>query len=377
MQNRRGFKVLLAALVLLIPLAWFVARGSLFTSWDFRNNLWGPAYLLVHGQSPYRVDTLFELGNAVWMPAAIGLFFPLGWLPYQQAVNLWLVLNILWFLLIVWICAGTHRPSAPLLAVALLLGFLFPPLVTHIWSGQISILISLVFLLAAYREERSPVLLTAFLLALGLSKPQLAILILPGFLVYTWKNLGLRRAAQLLLGLAAWLLVLMVPLFLAFPNWLPDFLWAMRQNPSWAQPSSLYLLRTTFPAAGTFLWVVLLLLVSAINLRLWTVLPVREAMLWSLVLTLLVTPYLWTWDFVLLLPLFMAALFRARSKASLAVLVGGYLACLVVVTVMKVRGDVAEPLFWWVPGFLLAVLLAGQWVESRSKVLFRRPGMLG
>jgi hypothetical protein len=377
MQTPRRLNGLLAALLLLISLTWFIARTSLFTSWDFRNNLWGPAYLLVHGQSPYRVDTLFELGNAVWMHSAIGLFFPLGWLPYQQAVNLWFVLNILWFLLIVWMCAGRHRPSAPLLAVVLLLSFLFPPLVTHIWSGQVSILISLVFLLAAYREKKSPVLFTAFLLVVGLSKPQLAILVLPGFLGHTWKDHGLRRAAQLLLGMAAWVLVLTVPLFLAFPGWLPDFFWAMRQNPSWAQPSSLYLLRMALPFAGTVLWLLLLLLVSAVNLRLWTVLPVQEAVLWSLALTPLVTPYLWTWDFVLLLPLYIAALFRPQSKLSFAVLLGGYLACQMVVTVMKVRGNVTEPLFWWVPGFLLAVLLAGQWAESRSGLLSRRPGMLG
>jgi hypothetical protein len=360
----------------LIILAWFVARAALFTSWDFRNNLWGPAYLLVNGQSPYRVDTLFELGIAVWMPAAIGLFFPLGWLPYQQAVNLWFVLNILWFLLLIWICAETHRPPALLLAMVLLLNFLFPPLVTHIWLGQISILIGLVFLIAAYREEESPVLLTAFLLAVGLSKPQLAILVLPGFLAYTWKNRGLRRAVQLLLGLAAWVVVLTMPLFLAFPDWLPDFLWAMRQNPSWAQPSSLYLLRTTLPGYGTILWFLLLLLVLAFNHRLWTVLPVRDAVLWSLALTLLVTPYVWTWDFVFILPLFMAALFRERSRASLLVLLGGYMSCEVVVSVMRVRGDVAEPRLWWVPGFLMGVLVAGQWVESRSKDMFPRPGTL-
>ena len=48
---------------------------------DFYNELWGPAYLLVNGQSPYDTPILDPVLPAVWLPMAIGFFFPLGWLP--------------------------------------------------------------------------------------------------------------------------------------------------------------------------------------------------------------------------------------------------------------------------------------------------------
>src|SRR5712692_2292721 len=85
-----------AAVLLLAFAVGIVAfiKTPLFGSWDFRNNLWGPAYLLVHGQSPYHISTLFENSNALWFPMAIGLFFPFGWLTQSEASNLWLLGNI-------------------------------------------------------------------------------------------------------------------------------------------------------------------------------------------------------------------------------------------------------------------------------------------
>src|ERR1041384_5969417 len=109
MHIQRRFIILAAVILVLILLGLFVIRSTAFTCWDFRNNLWGPSFLLTHGQSPYRVSTLFELGNAVWMPMVIGLFFPLGFLTLQQASNLWFVFNLIWILLIVWISSGSRR----------------------------------------------------------------------------------------------------------------------------------------------------------------------------------------------------------------------------------------------------------------------------
>jgi hypothetical protein len=62
---------------LTIGVIWFAANFS-YVSWDFRNNLWGPAHLLVQGQSPYRLELFFERGNPVWMHPAIALMISIS-----------------------------------------------------------------------------------------------------------------------------------------------------------------------------------------------------------------------------------------------------------------------------------------------------------
>jgi hypothetical protein len=82
-------------IILALMLAGWFIYTSRSTGWDFRNNLWAPAYLLIHGKSPYRISVLFDNSNAVWFPQIIGLFFPLGLLSEHQASNLWLIINVL------------------------------------------------------------------------------------------------------------------------------------------------------------------------------------------------------------------------------------------------------------------------------------------
>ena len=363
--KQRSFKVSVFAFIILLSLGVFIVRSTAFSCWDFRNNLWGPAYLLTHHQSPYRVDKLFDLGNAVWMPMAIGLFFPLGFLSLQQASNLWFVFNLIWFLLILWISSGSRRPSTILFAIVVLLSFLFPPTVTHLWSGQITILTTLTLMIAAIWHDEMPVLWPALLIAVSLVKPQLAILAVPGLLAYRIKEYGLQKAVELIFYLIGCLLIITTPLFLGYPNWIPDFIWALQQNPVWAQPSSLYSLRSSLPNVGTIVWLMLTVAIFATNIRLWTTLPARDAMYWSLALTLLVTPYVWTWDFVMILPLFISHLFTAKTKISRGMLLGGYVVCWGLITSMKIRDEVNDSLFWWIPWLLLAVILAGRHLNIR------------
>lgn len=376
MQTKRGFKIFVMASVTLVLLGLFVARSAAFTCWDFRNNLWGPAYLLTHNQSPYRVDRLFDLGNAVWMPMTVGLFFPLGFLPLQQASNLWFIFNLIWLLLILWISSGSRRPPVFLFAVALLLTLVFPPTVTHLWSGQISILITLTFLVIAIWNEDMPLLLLAALMAVGLSKPQLAILVLPGFMVFRAKKYGIQKGILLLVYLIGSILLLALPLFLAYPNWFLDFVWAVQQNPSWAHPSSLHFLRNAVPNMGVIIWMILAIGIFILNIWLWTVRPSRDAMYWSLALTPLITPYIWTWDFVMLLPLFISSLFQAKKRISAGILLGGYILCWGLMTSMKIRGEVNDSLFWWVPWLLIASILGSGYLKSQTSPMRKQSSLL-
>ena len=372
MENKRGFKslvIVFLVLVLFVLLVLFIMRSTAFIGWDFRNNLWGPTYLLTHNQSPYRIDKLFDLGNAVWLPMAVGLFFPLGFFPLQQASNLWLVSNIIWFLLIVWISSGSRRPSISLFAIVIFLGLIFPPSVTHLWSGQFSILTTLLFMVVVIWNNEMPMLLLTLLMAVGLSKPQLAIFVLPGFILYRIRTYGIRNTVQLIAYLICWVLILTIPLFLAYPNWLPDFILEIQQNPSWAQPSSLYFLRNAVPKFGEAIWIVMAIVIFAINIWLWTVLPSRDAVFWSLALTPLITPYIWTWDFVMILPLFISSVFQAKTRASLGVLLGGYIVCWILMAGMKIHGEVSDYFFWWVPWYLVTIIICSKGVRNMKHLV--------
>jgi hypothetical protein len=362
MPTNRGLKVITGFITLML-IGLFVVRSQAFSCWDFRNNLWGPAYLLTHQQSPYRVDLLFELSNAVWMPPSIGLFFPLGYLPLQQASNLWFVFNLVWLLLIVWISSGSQRPPVVWFAVAIITSLLFPPMVTHLWSGQITILITLAFLVAAiWNEELHPLFLGA-LIAIGLSKPQMAILVVPGLFIHEIKHHGLKKAVRLGVATVLCMLTMTIPLFMGYPEWIPDFISGLQQNPSWAHPSSLQFLKNALPGIGQFIWVSLALMLFSINIWLWIKLPARRAVYWSLAFTTLVTPYIWTWDFVMLFPLFISSLFQAKTKSSMTILLTGYAVCWSFITSFKMRGEVNESLFWWVP-WLLMIFIVGSTLIS-------------
>ena len=283
----------------------------------------------------------------------------------QQASNLWFVFNIIWFLLIIWISSGSLRPRPVLFATALLLSLIFPPSVTHFWSGQVSILITLALLAAVLWSDKMSVGWLAILMTISLSKPQLAVLVLPGFMIDTIKKEGAQKSFHLLLYLIGCILLFTIPLFVAYPAWFPDFIWSLQQNPSWAQPSTLHFLRSLIPNGGEAIWFMLVISLFMLNIRLWTTLPNQDAIYWSLALTPLITPYIWTWDFVMLLPLFIASLFRAKTKISLVVLLGGYLLSWGLIMNLKNQGEVNEAFFWWVPWMWIAFVIGGVWIESR------------
>ncbi len=284
-------------LFLLLGLGWFVLTNRTLPGWDFRNNLWTPAYLLQNGQSPYRVDLLFEQGRALWMPMAIGFFFPLGLLSLQQTTGVWLVSSVVGLLLLIWLSSGQRRPPIPALALMAFAIFTFPPVATHLVLGQFTIAICTIFVIVVYFREKLPLFVQAFLMAVALSNPQLAVLVLPGFLVFQLGHGSLRRTMQFVALLLLSILLLTVPLFLGYPRWFPDFLAALRQNPAWAHASSLTVLSLWSEESGTAIWVLLFLTLFAGNLWIWLKVPVELAVLISMGLTPLVTPYVWSWDF--------------------------------------------------------------------------------
>ncbi len=364
------FLLAIFACFILATSVFFIARFPYPPGWDFRNNLWAPSFLLVNNQSPYNLTGLYEIGSAVWMPVAIGMFWPLGYLPLQQASNLWWIISLIGVILIVWLSSGYQRPPKNLFILTLILAFLFPPTISHFSLGQITIIICLLFLTVASFGRRMHPLILALLIAMTLAKPQLAIFIVPGYLLSYLKENGTSRTVQLIILVLFVIGILSLPLFIFYPQWVDDFIQSLTSNPNWAHPSSLFVLRANFDRVGEVAWYILLLLLSGVNIWLWSILPRREAAVWSLALTTLVTPYIWSWDFVLLIPLFTYYLYRIREIPATWLIYFAYFSCWGFIVYLKLTGQTSDELYWWVPWYLIGYIIISS-LFNRSSVKFR------
>jgi hypothetical protein len=347
----------LLAIIILVLLALFVTSFPYPAGWDFRNNLWAPSYLLINGQSPYNLTGLYDLGSAVWMPVAIGMFWSIGYLPLQQASNLWWLISLVALIGIVWLSSGRKRPPKLLFAITLLMAFIFPPTIAHFSLGQITIFTCLIFMVIAIYERKFHPFILAFLIAFTLAKPQLTIFILPGYFYSFLREHGFSRTLQLIAYLILAIGITSIPLFAFHPQWINDFIGNLMNNPTWAHPSSLFILRTSFNKIGELLWWLLLLVGSGVNLWLWARLPKKEAAVWSLALTTLITPYVWSWDFVLLIPLFTSYLYKNVPRSATGLLYFGFISCWGMIVYMKLAGLTSDELNWWVPWYVVAIVI--------------------
>lgn len=350
-------RVISLTLVLLagVGIALFL-QVRLFASWDLRHGLWSPSFLLVHGADPYGMGAPMQVVPSVWLPMAIGLFFPLGWLDFFQVTNLWLLLNAAIVVMIVWLVGKTRRPSPVFFAICVGAAFLFPPFLSLLLLGQFSILAALLFLLASYVVSERLVLASSFLVAVALTKPQLGILALPGLLVGFWRVGGIRIMLLFVATLIVSIAWLTLPFWLVYPPWIGDLIQILRAAPTWLQPSLFHILQNKFGDYGLVFWILFAFGTLALNIWLWLTRLPRHAMVWSLALTTLVSPYVWSWDFVLLLPLMAHAASHNESFAARLTLGVGYAVCWFAAVTIRLNTDNSDERFWWLaPTIILFV----------------------
>lgn len=318
---------------------------------DFYNELWGPAYLLVHGQSPYETSSLNTNLPAAWFPMAIGFFFPLGWLTENAALRAWFIFNIIEVCTIIYIVQGKHRSVFNTVILALLCLF-FPPTLNHFSLGQISITVTLCLMLAVYFAQEEKHWLASFFVALALSKPHLALLTLLG-LSFAYYQDGRLRGMFAFWGRTLILaLILCIPLFVAYPNWIPDALRSMTRNPIWSYPSLFVLFERYFDQWGIVLWGWTSIITIWISQFLWKKLPPLNAATWSLALTPLVSPYVGSWDFVVVLPLLIVTFVSIDWKRKTLLVLFYAVAWYQMAQIQSL--DVSHNhYFWWIPLWFL------------------------
>lgn len=363
-SGKQGRLLLVLGLLLIVTVAamWYLQSNPVL-GWDFRFNLWLPSRLLVDGHSPYRVDLLDARGNAVWMPAIIGFGFPLGWLSYPTASNLWFLLNLAALSTIIALIAIRQRPSVALVAIVALMVVTFPPSLTNLRLGQITIIITLLFLAIAFLKDRLPLPVVALMIVLALSKPQLSVLVVPGLLLAYYREDGPKRVFTLLGMMALWTAILIIPLFFGSANWIADFVAALRKNPSYLHPSLWTVIPGWLGSTGLWFWGGAVVVLGVVSLRLWLTRRREEAILWSLAMTPLLTPYVWNWDFVMLLPLFASSMMGARNRLQQAILIIGYLICWIMIWQI-LNSDPSNVNYWWIPLYMILLVL-GSSVASR------------
>ncbi len=370
-QNfERAASLFLLAFIFFLVL--YLFRGLVLPRKDFYNELWAPAYLLVRGESPYNTAPLHTNLPAAWLPMVIGFFFPLGWLAETPAVYLWYALTIFQIAALVFIIQ--RKPTLANTLAAAALCFFYPMLLNHINLGQFSVTAMTCWILAVSLSQNKSTpfyeWMSAFLLALALSKPHLGLPAMLGFSYFHYAARGGLRAMLLLwlrTGTAA--LVLTLPLFIAYPNFIPDMFAAMRSNPVWSYPSLFVLYQRFIPALQYPLWVLTVLSALALNFYLWKKLPPLPALYWSLALVPLVSHYVGSWDFVLLLPLLLHAYLNADWKQKIFLWLAYIIAWALMARVQMLVPSYNH-YFWWVPlWFMGASALVTNWkrYEQRDK----------
>lgn len=331
---------------------------------DLYNELWGPASLLVNGKSPYDTSSLNPELPAAWLPMSIGFFAPIGWLGEETAMGFWLVLNLVELGAIVFIAQQKYNP-AHLTILTAVLAFTFPPAIHHLLLGQFALTATLCVVLAIPMLVQGRHWSGAFLLALGLSKPHLLTVTMLGLSLWYFQHGGIPSILKFWGRVALAALVLCMPLFIGYPNWIPDALKSMASNPPWTYPTLYVTFKGYLGNIGYLPWALIVIAILYSAFLLWKRFEPPVAAYWSLGLALLITPYLGSWDFVSLLPLIVYTFIRS-DKLWKGILLFLFILAWGGMAYLQIQEDFQNYFFWWVPVYLLGVVALVNW-RSPSK----------
>ena len=368
---------LLTLIILLI--GWFIYAFE-WTGWDFRNNLWAPAHLLMHGESPYNIKPLLDNCRclALWFPQIITVFSPLGLLPLQQASNLWIIINASTVVVLTsFIMRQFKRENLNLLIYGLVLiaVFLFPPSVSHFRLGQADFVLIAAMIISAYMLAKEKVPLTAFGFALVLAKPQIGFLTIPGALLsLIFKKKG-QYSLRLALSTGLLVIALTIPFWLADIHWLNDLIGSLQENRDWLQPALIVQLQVKLGHQGFLLWLVIAISCLALSTVLWIKLHPSQAVLWSMALTTLAAPYIWSWDFTLLLPLFIDTAVRLTKASSRLVLLTTWL-LVFYFSIVSLKFNPGDDRLWWLPFIMLLGIIVSLALEYKVPSSSARPTLI-
>ena len=304
-------------------LAWQVALAipeHLGDQCDFNHYFYLAGSKVACGSSPY--DFVSPWGDRFMYPPWFALLMvPLSLLPMDLAANCWLAINLGALAGIVVLAKrlaglriGLRHAIILLLALAL-----WRPTALHLAYGQHSLLPTAAALGAVLALHLRRPWLAGCLLVMATSKPQLAILLVPGLCLWEWRQ---HRACHVFAAFAITVSALLLTFQLIAPTWISDLMKAFPEA-SGTPISTRWFLNTYFgsnPVVETVSFAVLVLGSLAI---MWAWLRPRASLVetagLTLTVTLLFTPHAQLHDYVILVfPLFqlIAMAINTRSVAA-------------------------------------------------------------
>lgn len=353
--------------LLLIGAFFWIIFSKYPPGWDFKNNLYLPSYLIVQNINPYDIHSLVDNGTALWFPMVLGLFFPLGYLDLQRASNIWILVNLVSFLSLIFISSNQKKPSLIKLFIVGSFIFMIPSTIAHINLGQISILICLSLVIIIMFDEILPIWATGLLLSFSLSKPQLVVLFIPAYLFYIFRNQGWKSVLSLIFWTTFGVIIFSLPVFFTKTNWLNSLILNLKSNPIWQHPSIITILSSSLNEYGFLLRYFFLLVGLILALFLVSRSGNKVVFLWILALTTVFSPYIWSWDFVLLYPLMIFTMFQKKRVIEEFLLFAGYFFIIGIFILFRLSGVINDINFWWVPWGLMSVTFFVQWLSKKYK----------
>jgi hypothetical protein len=338
-----------------------------YHAWDFRNNLWGPARLLLQGEMPYDSQALEGLASewgvpfhlSIWFPTILGIGLPLAAVPLPNAANIWFFLSLVAFLvtagLVHRVCKSEDSPRALLLLALTVI--LFAPLYAHLGQGQASLIVLASVIASWVLLEQDRPGWAGLVLSVSWVKPQLVLFAWP---VLVWLAIEKGRLRHVFVGWLAGSLAQTIPLWILEPTWPSGYLGALGANPVWLQPN-IHSLVTYWSRSQVLSWTVTLLAVVAGAVwlvHLWRRRSRIVVLAWALALTPMLSPYTWSYDQVLLLPFVIVAMRMANPGYRRAIFWIALFGCQAVYIML--RSQVYQDAWYaWFPPVLM---LLGAWL---------------
>jgi hypothetical protein len=323
-QSRQGAYRRVLAIVLVLAVTSIVVwanhrmqvsvSGSM-TGKDFMS-LWTGAKAVVLGLNPYDVDTWGPLRTScgsTWNPDPMSpwplwthlLLVPLSFVTPEMAGAIWMTICELSLVLGVSLlirAAGWEEKSA---LYALSVGSsLFRPVFPAIFNGQVSPALFLILVAAYFLHRRGRPFIAGLLLSLELVKPNVTAILL--FTVGV--ALLFRKDWRTLTGLAAGVAILLIFSWVMLPGWLFRWLFAAVTRKGGVAGAVPTVWGLAYEWIGAQLWpysavVIFGLLYSGLLILLWK--QREEDLLFGLGLTVIAStflaPYLWAYEYVVLL----------------------------------------------------------------------------
>ncbi len=268
---------------------------------------------------------IFNLPRFPYPPWYTLTTFYLGLLPIEAAGTLWFEINLVMLFASVWLLTDGWMPRARLFAFPLALIFL--PILGTLAVGQYGFPVMLGAALLTYALPRQNVLFSVLGLVLLTFKPHIGALaiFITLFHLISRKDDFSRNTIKAAVLSGAFLFIIG---FIADPAWpvnYPNMLLTYQDQGNVTTCSEcigvpIWLSRTIFDGSlSTAVKISMLLLIGFgvlfVFIRHWVMKSPSSFISFSLLVTLLVSPYLYNYDFILLLPV-LAFLFQTESRIS-------------------------------------------------------------